>query len=180
MDPFLGEIRPFGFNFAPRGWAQCNGQLLPIAQNTALYSLLGVNFGGNGTTTFGLPNLQGQVPIGLGQGPGLSDRSMGETGGIQYVTLLLNEIPAHTHALGARAAAAQGPEPGGAVLANGSWVQGQKFGAVQQYATGQPLNTQMSPSVLQPTGGSQPHNNLMPYLTVTFCIALQGIYPQRP
>jgi microcystin-dependent protein len=179
MEPFVGEIRPFGFNYAPRGWAVCAGQLLPISQNTALFSILGISYGGDGRSTFALPNLQGAVPIGQGQGPGLSPRPLGAQGGETSHGLLSTEIPTHIHALAARGAVSQGVEPAGAVIGNGSWVQGQSFGTVQQFKTGTP-DTVMSPIALQFTGGNQSHNNMMPFQTLNYCIALTGIFPQRP
>ena len=169
-DPFVAEIRIFPFNFAPTGWAWCDGQLLPLSQNTALFSLLGTTYGGNGQTTFALPNLQGSAPMHPGQGPGLSLHDLGETGGSETVTLLTSEMPAHVHA--AKASQADGIErtPGGQLPATGI--------AVGQYATPGPL-TAMSPNALTPAGGDQPHNNLMPYLAFYFCIALQGVFPPR-
>jgi microcystin-dependent protein len=172
-DQFVAEIRMFGCNFAPTGWAQCNGQLLPISQNTALFSLLGTFYGGDGKSTFALPNLQGCVPIAQGQGPGLSDRFLGETSGSPNITLLQTEIPTHTHFARTHAAdAGDNPTPGPTVVlarANG----GQAY---QTTTTGLIL---MAPQTLAPAGGSLPHNNMQPYLSVTFCIALQGIFPPR-
>jgi microcystin-dependent protein len=168
MDPFVAEIRVFPYTFAPKGWALCNGQLLPISQNTALFSLLGTMYGGDGKTTFALPDLQGRVPMMHGQGPGLSLHDQGEAGGSESVTLLESEIPVHSHALGAATSAADVSIPNaGAVLAAAN-------GAYQASA-----GTQLHPSALAPAGGDQPHNNLMPYLTFNFCIALQGVYPPR-
>ena len=172
-DPFVAEIRIFPFNFAPRGWALCNGQLLPIAQNTALFSLLGTTYGGNGTSTFALPDLQGSVPVHPGQGPGLSLRDLGEQGGSDTVTLLESEIPAHTHALAASAAAAFARSPSGELFANES-------GGVNSYAALAAPTTVLAAAACPPVGGDQPHNNLAPYLTFNFCIALQGVYPSRP
>jgi microcystin-dependent protein len=172
-DPFVAEIRIFGFNFAPRGWAFCNGQILPISQNTALFSLLGTNYGGNGATTFGLPNLMGSAPMAHGHGPGLSDRFIGESGGTETVTLLESEIPNHTHA--AQGKGTPPPSTGGtpaATAALGRSNGGLAYTAVANL-------TPMSPSVISPAGAGFPHNNMMPYLTVNFCIALQGIFPPR-
>jgi len=174
MDPFVAEIRIFAGNFAPTGWALCDGQLLPISQNTALFSLLGTTYGGNGTTNFALPNLQGLAPISLGQGPGLSLRNLGDSGGSPDVTLLTTEIPSHTHPAQAfTASKADQTSPAGHV-----WSKAQ--------AGRQPLplysataGASMSAQALQVAGGSVPHNNLMPYLTLTFIIALQGVYPPR-
>lgn len=172
-EPFLAEIRMFGFNFAPRGWAFCNGQIMSIAQNTALFSLLGTFYGGNGTTTFALPNLQASAPMHQGQGPGLTPRSLGEVGGVQTVTLIQSEMAAHNHPVGCDS----GP---GSVAApiNGMWASGGR-GRPSAYSANPP-NTPMSGAAFGPAGGSQPHNNMPPYLTVNFCIALQGIYPSRP
>jgi microcystin-dependent protein len=176
-DQFVAEIRIFPFNFAPTGWAQCNGQLLPISQNTALFSLLGTHYGGDGKSTFALPDLQGNVPMHSGQGPGLSGRFLGEMSGSELVTLLDSEMPAHTHAMMARGAAGTTTNPQGASPANMSWLAGASFGAVRGYSTLAP-NTQMS-ATLSITGGSLPHNNMQPYLTLNFCIALQGVFPPR-
>jgi len=172
-DQFVAEIRIFPFNFAPTGWALCNGQILPINQNTALFSLLGTTYGGNGTSNFALPNLQGSAPLDQGQGPGLSFRDVGETGGETAVTLLQTEMPAHSHQ--AESAASGGlPSP-----TNNAWASGLK-GHPGAYAASNPsTNVQMSPAALSPVGGSLPHNNLPPYLTLNFCIALQGIFPPR-
>jgi len=162
----------FTGNFAPLGWATCNGQLLPISQNTALFSLLGTNFGGDGRTTFGLPNLQGAAPLMFGQGPGLSFRSLGETGGEQAVTLLTSEMPAHTHSVSASSHLGDQISPSGAVPAQASGARGEKM-----YSS--TSNTSMAPNAVSVAGGGQPHNNMPPYLTVTFIIALQGVFPAR-
>jgi microcystin-dependent protein len=176
MDPFVAEIRIFPFNFAPTGWALCDGQLLPISQNTALFSLLGTSYGGDGKSNFALPNLQGAVPIHQGQGPGLSDYGVGETEGSDAVTLLQTEIPAHTHAL-----MAENPAIGSAdqSVPSPTSVLAQATGgfAFRPDATAQPV--QMSPTGVSVQGGDQPHTNLQPYLTLNFCIALQGVYPPR-
>lgn len=173
-NPFVAEIRIFAGNFAPTGWALCDGQLLPISQNTALFSLLGTTYGGNGQTTFALPNLQGSAPLQAGQGPGLSLYDLGQTGGEQTVTLLQSEMPAHSH--GARAfAAAKGDatDPSGHV-----WSKAQ-YGrqAAPMYSTTAPQ--QMNPLALPASGSSLPHNNLPPFLGLTFIIALQGVFPAR-
>ncbi len=172
-DPFIAEIRIFPFNFAPNGWAQCNGQLIPISQNTALFSLLGVNFGGDGRTTFGLPNLQGRVPLAPGQGPGLSLYDLGEAGGETTVTLLQAMVPAHTHSLqaDARLANSSSPSPQNALARSSPFIYKAPSGA----ATPQPL----AQGAIGTSGGNQPHNNVQPYLTLNYCIALQGIYPAR-
>jgi microcystin-dependent protein len=171
-DPFVAEIRMFGFNFAPTGWAQCNGQLLPISQNTALFSLLGTFYGGDGKSTFALPNLQGSVPLHQGQGQGLSERFLGEQSGSQFVTLLQSEIPFHTHVLQANAAPAtlNAPDTGRALA---------RSSGGNVYKSGSAPNKQMAVQELSPAGGSLPHNNMMPYLVVNFCIALQGVFPAR-
>lgn len=177
-DQFVGEIRMFGCNFAPTGWAQCNGQLLPISQNTALFSLLGTYYGGDGKSTFALPNLQGSLASHHGQGPALSETFIGEERGSESVTLLLSEIPLHNHPIVARAGAGTTSAAANNYPAHGSWVQGAQFGVVQTYSTSAP-NAQMNPQTLAIAGGSLPHNNMMPYQVINYCIALQGIFPQR-
>ncbi len=171
-DPFVAEIRIFPFGFPPRGWAWCNGQLQAISQNTALFSLLGTTYGGDGKVTFALPNLQGRAPMHPGQGPGLSLHDLGETGGSETVTLLESEIPSHTHTLTADPNVAETPDPAANSLARASGVN------VYQTNTNQNL-VSMSDSLVAPAGGDQPHNNLQPYLTLYFCIALQGVFPPR-
>lgn len=169
-DPFLAEVRLFPFNFAPIGWAQCNGQLLPISQNTALFSLLGTTYGGDGKSTFALPNLQGRFTIGQGQGPGLSLRDLGETGGSDTVTLLASQMPVHGHPLMSTSSPTSA-DPTNATLAptaNGS-------NAYRAPGT----TTPMAASAVSPAGGSKPHDNLQPYLTLNFCIAMQGVFPAR-
>jgi microcystin-dependent protein len=174
-DPFVAEIRIFPFNFAPTGWAFCNGQLLPISQNTALFSLLGTTYGGDGQSTFALPNLQGRAPMHPEQGPGLSLHDLGETGGTETVALWDSEMPAHAHTVG-RAINANGDSTS---PANAIWSQSpQGRGALQIYSAGPPAG-EMNPGPLLPTGGNQPHNNMQPYLTLNFCIALQGVFPPR-
>jgi microcystin-dependent protein len=170
-DPFVAEIRIFPFNFAPTGWAFCDGQILPLSQNTALFSLLGTTYGGNGKSNFALPDLQGSAPMHPGQGPGLSLHDLGEVGGSDTVTLLESELPAHTHAAHADAvdlADTNVPSP------NASFAQS-AGGTLYQASA----NTQLAPQALAPAGGDQPHNNLQPYLTLNFNIALQGVYPPR-
>ncbi len=167
-DPFVAEIRIFPFDFAPKGWAFCNGQLLPISQNTALFSLLGTTYGGDGKSTFALPDLQGSAPMHPGQGQGLSLRDLGEQSGSETVTLLVSEIPAHTHQMMALGAFSNQPSP-----ANNTWGRA----AANPYTNAQ--NGQMSVQALNVTGGSLPHNNMQPYLTLNFCIALQGVFPPR-
>jgi microcystin-dependent protein len=173
-DQFVAEIRIFPFNFAPKGWAFCNGQLMPISQNTALFSLLGTAYGGDGKSTFALPSLQGSSPMQSGQGPGLSLRDLGELGGEQAVTLLTTEMPAHNHG----AIAAVGTGQGSPV--NNVWASGLKTGPSVYTPSGtNNSDVQMGPLALSVTGGNQPHNNMMPFLTLNFCIALQGIFPPR-
>jgi microcystin-dependent protein len=169
-DPFVAEIRIFPFNFAPKGWAWCDGQLLPLSQNTALFSLLGTTYGGDGKSNFALPDLQGRAPMHPGQGPGLSLHDLGETGGSETVALLESEIPSHSHAVSAsQADAIEGTAPGQR-LATG-------IGIGMYAAPGAVV--QLSPNALTPAGGDQPHNNLQPYLTFYFCIAMQGVFPPR-
>ncbi len=172
-EPFVGEIRIFAGNFAPRGWALCNGQILSIAQNTALFSLLGTTYGGNGQTTFALPNLQDRSPLHRGQGPGLTPRSLGETSGTATVTLITSEMPAHTHQPQADAAGGGQTSP-----ASASWGAGGR-GRPAAYSSSANPGATLSPQALAMTGGAQPHNNRSPYLGVNFIIALQGIYPAR-
>jgi microcystin-dependent protein len=172
-NPFLAEIRIFPFNFAPIGWALCDGQLLPISQNTALFSLLGTNYGGNGTSTFGLPSLQGRVAMHPEQGPGLSPHDLGEDGGSDEITLLQSQIAAHNHDLQAAAQNALQTLPGpGNLLARSS-------GAFAYQENTSSNLVEMSAHAIAPAGGNQPHNNLQPYLTLNFCIALTGIFPAR-
>ncbi|HWM93168.1 MAG TPA: tail fiber protein [Thermoanaerobaculia bacterium] len=172
-DPFVAEIRIFPFNFAPKGWAWCDGQLLPLSQNTALFSLLGTTYGGNGKSNFALPDLQGRAPMHPGQGPGLSLHDLGETGGSETVTLLESEIPAHSHALTSQGAAGNRTNPVGNSIA--------RVAGATPYlpASPTPPLVSMSDQALAPAGGDQPHNNLQPYLTFYFCIALQGVFPPR-
>lgn len=172
-DQFVAEIRIFGFNFAPTGWALCNGQILPISQNTALFSLLGTTYGGNGQSTFALPDMQGNAAMFWGQGPGLSLHDLGEASGSETVTLLESEIPSHSHTLNASVEnATQG------TLAQGVALASSVSGTIYQSNVNANLGA-MNFKALTPTGGSLPHNNMMPYLTVNFCIALQGIFPPR-
>jgi len=172
-DPFVAEIRIFTGNFAPVGWAFCQGQIIPISQNTALFSLLGTTYGGNGQSTFALPDFQGRAPMHHGRGPGLTDRFLGEEGGLENVTLLTSEIPAHTHQLRASTGAADQTSPANAVWAASS------VGRTPPplYSTTQ--NTTMAANALSASGGGLPHNNMHPYLTLNFIIALQGVFPPR-
>jgi len=173
-DQFVAEIRIFPFNFAPTGWAFCNNQLMPISQNTALFSLLGTTYGGDGKSTFALPGLQGCSPMQQGQGQGLSLRDLGELGGEQSVTLLQTEMPVHNHgALGAPGTGQNSP-------VGNAWASGLKTGPSIYTPSGtQGNDVDMSPVALGIAGGNQPHNNMMPFLTLNFCIALQGIFPPR-
>lgn len=171
-DQFVGELRLVGFNFAPVGWAQAAGQILPISRNTALFSLLGTMYGGDGKSNFALPNLQGNVALGAGQGPGLTQYVQGETGGTQNVTLLTQETPPHGHTFNADGRDASTPTPGNNVLAKTT-------ANVLVYAKAGGTAVQLNPSFLAPFGGSQPHNNMMPYLTLNWVIALAGIFPAR-
>jgi len=169
--PFVAEVRIFPFNFAPKGWAFCDGQLLPISQNTALFSLLGTTYGGNGKSTFGLPNIQGDVVVHPGQGPGLSEYFLGEEGGTPTVTLTTQQIPSHNHF--AMANPVQGNQT---VPTSNSIAQGANRSALMYVAAPQ-STAQMAQ--LAPVGTGIPHENMMPYLTLNFCIALQGIFPSR-
>jgi len=170
MDPFVAEIRIFPFNFAPKGWAFCDGQILPLSQNTALFSLLGTTYGGDGKSNFALPNMQGNAPMHPGQGPGLSLHDLGETGGSETVSLLESEIPAHIHNFIASQADGINRFPADNLAANMIGVNG--------YAAPGAIVT-MAAEALAPAGGDQPHNNMQPYLTLNFCIALQGVFPPR-
>lgn len=172
-DPFVAEIRIFPFNFPPKGWAFCNGQLLAISQNTALFSILGTTYGGDGKTTFALPNLQGAAPMHPGQWGGLSSRQLGEAGGVATVTLSVAEMPGHAHQIiGGGPAETNDPSP--------NVILGTARGAnIYAPPPGPPGQVSMAPQALTSAGGSQPHNNMQPYLTLNFCIALQGIYPPR-
>lgn len=171
-DPFVAEIRIFPFNFAPKGWAWCDGQILPISQNTALFSLLGTAYGGNGKSNFALPDLQGRAPMHPGQGPGLSLHDLGETGGSETVTLLESEIPSHSHGLLAS------PDDADLKAPSPQRAMGRSAGGF--HYLNPPANLSfMAAQSLAPVGGDQPHNNMMPYLTFYFCIALQGVFPPR-
>jgi microcystin-dependent protein len=173
-DPFVAEIRIFPFNFAPKGWAFCDGQLLPISQNTALFSLLGTVYGGDGKSNFALPDLKGRAAMHRGQGAGLSPRSLGETSGSDTITLLQSEMPAHTHGMLAAVnpALVKVPSPDVALARSRS---------ANAYQSNSSANlVQLAPQTLSPAGGSLPHNNMQPYLTLNFNIAMQGVYPPRP
>jgi microcystin-dependent protein len=172
MDPFVAEIRIFGFNFPPRGWAFCDGQLLPLSQNTALFSLLGTTYGGDGKSNFALPDLKGRVPMHPGQGPGLSLHDLGESDGSEAVTLLESEMPGHSHTIAANDNLGNTHDPSGNLLG--------RAGGGFAYQSNTTANlARMAPIAITPAGGSQPHNNMQSYLTCNFCIALQGVYPPR-
>jgi microcystin-dependent protein len=171
-DPFVAEIRIFPFNFPPKGWAFCNGQLIPISQNTALFALLGTVYGGDGKSTFALPDLEGSAAMHPGQGSGLSLRDLGQIGGSETISLLVSEMPAHTHTLRGSI------DPGDNTVPAPTMSLGQSVGAFV-YVNG-PIDSQLAPQALPPAGGSLPHNNMQPYLTLNFNIALQGVFPQRP
>ena len=166
--PFLGQVSMFGFNFPPRGWAMCNGQLLAINQNQALFSLLGTQYGGNGVQTFGLPDLQGRTPLHFGQGSGLTNRIQGERAGEESHTLLTQEVPSHTHALNAS------KDAGSSFIPNNNFIANANLPIA---ASGTPVA--MIAGSVSNAGGSQPHTNIQPYLVVNFCIALTGIFPSR-
>lgn len=170
MEPFLGQIMPVGFNFAPRGWATCSGQLLPISQNTALFSLLGTTFGGDGRTTFGLPDLRGRSMVGVGNGPGLEPRSWGQRGGINYVTLTVSHMPSHNHTLYGIAA------PGTERIPTGRGLAGSTGGDL--YGTTTP-NSPMAPGTISNNGSNIPFDIDNPFLGLYINIALVGIYPSR-
>jgi len=170
-EPFIGQIIIVGFSFPPRGYALCNGQILSIAQNTALFSLLGTTYGGNGQTTFALPNLQSRVPIHFGQGPGLSSYSLGQQAGEENHTLISNEMPQHNHVLNCHSEDGNQGNPNPHLLATAG-------GTPPPYSN-QAADAQMAGNSIGLAGGSQPHNNIQPYLALNFCIALQGIFPSR-
>jgi|SRR6185437_1830040 microcystin-dependent protein len=175
-DQYLGEIRMFGGNFAPVGWALCNGQLLSISQNAALFSILGTTFGGDGVQNFGLPDLRGRAPLHWGQGTGLSNYVLGEQTGTENVTLLQNQMPMHTHQVQASTTNGSSSTAQNAVPATAAPARGQSSGP-DIYGTA--VNTTMNPQMISASGGSQPHENMQPSLCVSFIIALQGIYPSR-
>jgi microcystin-dependent protein len=167
---YIGEIRLFPYNFAPQGWAFCNGQLMSISQNTALFSLLGTNYGGDGRTTFGLPDLRGRVPISSGNGPGLSPYTLGELIGVENVTLSAGQMPAHAHTVKANGAKATSKSPAGTVPGHTK---------ADVYDAAPDETTTMNAGMIVPAGGNQPHSNIQPLLVLNFCIALQGIFPSR-
>lgn len=178
-DPFIAEVRIWALNFAPRGWAFCNGQTLPIAQNTALFSLLGTTYGGNGTTIFGLPDLMGRSPVQQGSGPGLTPRELGEVGGSPSVTVLDSELPSHTHTLAGANQPGQrsAPQSGDALGVDTPTVGSSE---IVRFLNNNPgARVVMSPNTLTPSGGSEPHENQQPFLALNFCIAMQGVFPSR-
>ncbi|HMJ76532.1 MAG TPA: tail fiber protein [Iamia sp.] len=169
VEPYVGQISMAGFNFAPRGWALCNGQIMSIAQNSALFSLLGTQFGGNGQTTFGLPDLRGRVPVHQGQGTGLTNRTMGELSGSETVTLITSEMPQHNHLINVTSGDSTVKNPANNVLGGT---------ATPTYAVA-PNGNFMNGQTLTLTGGNQPHQNMQPYQVISFIIALEGIFPSR-
>lgn len=171
MDPILGSIILFAGNFAPRGWALCNGQLLSISQNTALFAILGTTYGGDGRTTFALPDLRGRTPIHAGDGRGLTHRNLGEMGGEEAVTLLPLQMPAHTHTAMGRNDTATRPEP-----ERGVWAAPEEMRAAFR---GDMPNVAMHPAAISLAGGSQPHDNMPPFLAMNYIIATQGVFPSR-
>ena len=189
-EPFIGTIMAFGFNFAPRGWAQCMGQLLSISQNTALFSLLGTTYGGDGVTTFGLPDLRGRVPVGQGQGPGLSNYTLGEETGSENITLISAQMPSHTHVLNDLVATMKVKNvPGTQQNAVGNVMANEAAGVTALYSTpGTPYVNMSADAIalssasgipIAPTGGNQPFPILQPLLVVNYCIALEGVFPSR-
>lgn len=181
-DPFIGEIRAFAFNYAPYGWATCDGQILNVAQNTALFSLLSNKFGGNGTTTFGLPNLSGRTPMDVGSGPGLTPRNWGDVVGAASVSLSGSNFPPHSHGLNAVSNAPAGlTTVANSYLSKGNAIVGGRPKAIASYATSSPV--QLAADAVQQAGtatGQIPHDNMQPFLPVLLCIAVMGIYPSRP
>ncbi|MDE3177651.1 MAG: phage tail protein [Pseudomonadota bacterium] len=178
-DQFLAEIRIFPFNFAPTGWLQCNGQLLPISQYAALFSLIGTYYGGNGTSNFQLPNLQGRAPVDQGAGPGLSIYNVGDSAGTPTIALTAAESGVHSHTLNADNEIATSPSPSNAIYMQGHWaVSSTSKGQIAAYSA-QPPNSNLNAGAIASAGSGQPHNNMMPYLAVNFCIAINGIFPSR-
>lgn len=173
-NPYVGEIRMFGGNFAPSGWMFCSGQLLPISENETLFQLIGTTYGGDGQSTFALPDLQGRVPLHMGQGPGLQNYQLAETGGVESVTLTANQLPAHPHPV-RTAATGQTVSPAGAILADATSVQA----GVRTYNAAVTPLAPMHPGSVGPAGGSQPHENLQPTVAISFIISLFGIFPSQ-
>ncbi|WP_338874749.1 tail fiber protein [Spirosoma sp. SC4-14] len=179
MEPYIGQIQLFAFNFPPKNWAFCDGRLLSIAQNQALFSLIGTTYGGDGITTFALPDLRGRTPIGFGQGPGLTYREMGETSGSETVTLISTQMPMHNHLLMASAQSANQNSPENHFMAVSNGVDSNSESPVSVNTYGTTASTTANPMSISTSGGSQPHNNMQPYLTMNYCIALYGIFPSR-
>jgi microcystin-dependent protein len=179
MEPFLGQVCLFSFSIIPRGWAPCNGQLMAIAQNTALFALIGTTYGGDGITTFALPDLRGRAALNAGHGPGLSSRIMGEASGTENVTLISTQMPAHNHPMMVSATPATSNTPNGNVLAvsNGSVPSLEASASVNTYGT--QINGMANPQTIGLSGGSQPHYNMQPYLVMNYCIATSGIFPSQ-
>jgi len=173
--PFLGHIAMFAGNFAPRGWADCSGQLLAISQNEALFAIVGTTYGGNGQTTFALPDLRGKTPVhsGNSNGPGLSPRVLGEIGGVENVTVLTGQLPQHNHLLSASSAGGNSVSPQNALIST------DPGGASAGFSTNPPPNTALLASAVSPAGGNQPHNNMPPFLTIRYIVAMEGIFPSR-
>ena len=178
MEPFLGEIRMVGWNFAANGWALCNGQLMSISQNTALFSLLGTYYGGDGVSTFALPNLQGRVPIHQGNGIGLSPYTIGQSAGSENIPLLANQMPTHNHLMGVSTQSGSVANPTNALLAEGNSGGGRAPVPVSNYVSTAATGT-LAPTAITSAGGSQPHSNIQPFLCINFIIALTGIFPSR-
>ncbi|HEY1473318.1 MAG TPA: tail fiber protein [Pseudolabrys sp.] len=176
-NPFVGEIRCFGFNFAPAGWAMCNGQLMSISQNTALFSILGTTYGGDGQSTFGLPNLQGQIPMHWGNGPGGFNTTIGQVQGAATVTLLSTQMPVHNHGVASELIGAGGIGEHAAAPTNNTFIG--PSAPDQIYSTSPTINASFLNSAIGSTGGSIPHDNMQPFLVLNFCIALLGIFPTR-
>ncbi|CAG7633751.1 phage tail protein [Paenibacillus allorhizosphaerae] len=168
--PYIGEIRIFAGNFAPAGWAFCDGSMLSISQNDTLFNLIGITYGGDGQQTFALPDLRGRIPIHMGQGPGLSPYALGQTGGSEAVTLTTNQIPAHNHQMLGQTKRGNTNSPQNAVWAKST---------LRQFNDSSGQTQSMHPNIVSPSGGSQPHDNMMPYLTINFIISLFGIYPSQ-
>lgn len=175
MDQYLGEIRMFGGNFAPVGWALCQGQLMSISQYAALFSILGTTYGGDGISTFGLPDLQGRAPLHWGQGQGLSNYEIGAQVGVESVTLITNQMPAHTHAMSANSQPGTESKPNGAFLANSADASLNGL-TIYSAATS---DTTLNPTSMTSAGGSQPHDNMQPYLAINYIIATEGLFPTR-
>jgi microcystin-dependent protein len=177
--PYIGEIRSFGFTFAPRGWAACNGQLLPISQNDALYAVIGTTYGGDGQSTFGLPNLQGQIPMHWGSGPGGLNTQIGQVQGQPQVTLTTLQIPLHTHAVTATTVMSGAIAERTAVPTNQAFLSSSSAPDFVYQKTPASPNSPFSPKAISVVGGSQPHENMQPYLVINFCMALEGIFPSQ-